>query len=78
MDEKDRPQFQGDPHNPVARSIINNRNETYYPNNKRQLLKFSSFLSIFLLIVLDLSIQGCIFYIQSFLINKDSDFDANW
>jgi hypothetical protein len=58
-EEKDRPQFQGDPFHPVARSKINNRTETYFPARKRHLLMLSSYISVFLIIVAVLAIQVC-------------------
>ena len=45
-EEKDRPQFHGDP----ARSRINNRTETYFPEEKRKVIAFFSYLSIILII----------------------------
>ena len=52
-EEKDRPQFHGDP----ARSKINNRTETYFPEEKRKVIAFFSYLSIFLIIGTALAIQ---------------------
>ena len=52
-EEKDRPQFHGDP----ARSKINNRTETYFPEEKRRVIAFFSYVSIFLLIGTALAVQ---------------------
>jgi len=56
-EEKDRPQFQGDPQRPVARSKITNRTETYFPARKRALLTLSSYISIVLLVIAVLAVQ---------------------
>jgi len=78
-EEKDRPQFQGDPQRPVARSTITNRTETYFPARKRTLLTVSSYISIVLLIIAVLAVQGSVIYLQYVLIKKDAVmFDQQW
>lgn len=49
--EADRPQFYGDPDDPLRLSPITNKMETYYPDEKRSLTRFASTLVVFSCVV---------------------------
>ena len=63
-EEKDRPQFQGDKDEPVRRSFVNNRKETYFPDSKRTCLSVYSFVSIFFAIAFVGAFFGATFYAE--------------
>ena len=57
-EEVDRPQFRGDPSQPLARSFVNNRLETNYPDSLRYPVVIWSYTLVFLLIILDLGVYA--------------------
>ena len=69
-EEKDRPQFEGDKVEPLRRSFVTNRKETYYPQTLRTLLRVRSFFAIVFTILLILAFFGAIFYTEHLVIYK--------
>lgn len=68
--EKDRPQFRGDPSNPLKRSFITNRKETYYPQQKRIWFQVYSMLVVFISVILCISFFGACFYAEYLFMTK--------
>ena len=63
-EEKDRPQFHGDKLEPLRRSFVNNRKETYFPEIKRTYLAIGSSIAIFIAILFISGFFGAIFYAE--------------
>ena len=60
-EEKDRPQFMGWERDPLKRSFVTNRRETYFPEDIRWWYVFGNLCLVFLVIILDLALFAAIF-----------------
>jgi hypothetical protein len=69
-EEKDRPQFRGDSRQPLKRSFITNRKETFFPEGKRYWLSFYSMVAVSVVIILSLGFLGTAFYAQFIVYKK--------
>ena len=63
-EEKDRPQFIGEKSEPLRRSFVTNKKETYFPNSSRLYLRIFSFLSVFVITVLSSAVVGLVFFLE--------------
>ena len=73
--EKDRPQFRGDPSNPLKRSFITNRKETYYPQQKRIWFQIYSVFVVFISVILSISFFGACFYAEYLVMTRYTEFN---
>ena len=64
MEEKERPQFEGDKAEPQRRSFVTNRRVTYFPETLRTLLFVGSTIAIVFTIFLVLAFFGAVFYAE--------------
>lgn len=77
-EEQDRPEFVGDAVQPLKRSRVTNRRETYFPSSKRTLIQLGSNGTILLWIMLDLAVLGAVFYGQSYLYDTIDTYWFSW
>jgi hypothetical protein len=73
--EKSRPQFLGDPEQPLKRSNITNIKETYYPEYKRRQLIALSGLQMFFLILISLAFAGAVFVAEALVQSTYTEFE---
>ena len=73
-EEKDRPQFKGDKEEPLRRSFVTNRKETYFPEFKRLNLRMLSFLSVFVITLLSSALIGVVFYLEFLVLYHHTSF----
>ena len=79
--EKDRPQFRGDVAQPLKRSFVTNRKETFYPSRKRFWIKSYSMLIVFIFVIFTEAIFGFFFYVEYLVEKVYTDYDIryyNW
>ena len=73
-EEKDRPQFYGDPDDPLRRSEITGERELYYPDEKRWWLLALNAVFVFLFVALTAGIYGAIFYAENLVYTTYPDY----
>lgn len=71
--EKNRPQFHGDHKNPIRRSQVTDRQEIYYPSNKRFIIQSISLFIILLCLIVTIFSIGSIFLLEKYLIQEYSN-----
>lgn len=73
--EKPRPQFYGNPDEPLVRSVITNENEMYFPPEIRSRLMLISYVVVFFSVLLNVAAIGVIFYVEYWIINFHTQYE---
>ena len=73
--EKNRPQFFGDPENPLERSSVTGNRELHYPDEKRWWIVSGNLVFVFVVIIFDLAIFGAIFYAENLVYTQYPEYE---